>query len=94
MPNFAVEYTYAPEHAAVRDEHRPARRQWLGEGHEAGVVRMVGPYTDGTGALLIVSAQSADAVSAFLAGDPFAQAGAIAGTRVTEWLNVFGPFGD
>ncbi|GED96232.1 YciI family protein [Gordonia crocea] len=94
MPNFAVEYTYAPDEAALRDEHRPAHRQWLGEGYESGVIRLVGPYTDGSGALLIVSAESSEAVGRILAEDPFARAGAIAGARFTEWLNVFGPFGE
>lgn len=93
MPNFAVEYTYAPQHAALRDEYRSAHRHWLGESYAAGVVRMAGPYADGSGALVLVVADDRQAVADFLANDPFAEAGAIAATRISEWTNVFGPFG-
>ncbi|GAB09918.1 hypothetical protein GOARA_048_01200 [Gordonia araii NBRC 100433] len=94
MPNFAVEYTYAPSGAALRDEHRPAHRQWLGDGHDSGVVRMAGPFADGSGAWLMIVAESRDDVANYLAGDPFAKVGAIAATRIHEWVNIFGPFGD
>lgn len=94
MPNFAVEYTYAPAQAALRDEHRPAHRQWLGDGYEQGVVRMAGPFADGSGAWLMVVAKDRDGVLEHLANDPFAKVGAIAATTITEWVNVFGPFGD
>ncbi|MFT3901476.1 MAG: YciI family protein [Gordonia sp. (in: high G+C Gram-positive bacteria)] len=93
MPNFAVEYTYAPDRAAVRDEHRPAHRQWLGDGHERGIVRMAGPFVDGSGAWIMVAADDERGVRDFLAGDPFAAVDGIAAVRIHEWLNVFGPFG-
>lgn len=93
MPNFAVDYTYAPDQAALRDEHRPAHRRWLGERHAAGEVLAVGAYADGSGALLIVAADDQQAAAALLADDPFAHAGAIAGTLVREWPNLYGPFG-
>ncbi|MFT4202245.1 YciI family protein [Gordonia sp. (in: high G+C Gram-positive bacteria)] len=94
MPNFAVEYTYAPEQAALRDEHRPAHRDWLGAGHSSGIVRMAGPFADGSGAWVMIDAADEQAVRDHLAGDPFAKVGAIAATRIREWVNVFGPFGD
>ena len=31
MPFFAVQYTYRPAKAALRDQHRPLHREWLGE---------------------------------------------------------------
>lgn len=93
MPNFAVEYTYAPEHAALRDEHRPAHREWLAAGYESGVIRMAGPFADGSGAWVMVDAADHAGVEDLLAGDPFAEVGAIAAVRINEWINVFGPFG-
>lgn len=94
MPNFAVEYTYAPEQAALRDVHRPAHRQWLGQGYENGTLRFAGPFADGSGAWVMVAAPDRQTVVELLADDPFAKVGAIAATRITEWVNVFGPFGD
>ncbi|MFT3714997.1 MAG: YciI family protein [Gordonia sp. (in: high G+C Gram-positive bacteria)] len=92
MPTFAVEYTYDPAAAALRDEHRPAHRRFLGEGHEAGRVLLSGPYADGTGALLMIAADDEQAVADYLATDPFALVGAIGATRITAWTQVYGPF--
>ena len=92
MAVFHVEYTYAPEAAAVRDEHRPAHREFLGGLHERGVLLFVGPFTDGSGAALMVNADDADAARTLLAADPFAHADAIAAVTVREWKQVYGPF--
>ncbi|GAA3960074.1 YciI family protein [Gordonia caeni] len=94
MPTFAVEYTYHPDRATLRDEHRPAHRLWLQTGHEAGVVLMVGAYHDGSGALLVLRADDEAAAAEVLAHDPFALAGAIDDTRIKAWSNLYGPFGD
>ena len=93
MAKFAIEYTYGADLLAVRDEHRPRHRQWLQDRHEAGDILLVGPYTDGTGALLIVAADDERAAAQLVAQDPFAEAGAIDAVRITEWMEVFGPFG-
>ncbi|WOC14423.1 YciI family protein [Gordonia sp. MP11Mi] len=92
MSTFHVEYTYAPEAAAVRDEHRPAHREFLGVLHEAGELLYVGPFTDGSGAALMIVADDETAARAILAGDPFAAADAIAAVTVREWKQVYGPF--
>ena len=92
MSIFHVEYVYAPEAAAVRDEHRPAHREFLGALHADGRLLFVGPYTDGSGAALMVVADDEEAARALLAGDPFAAADAIAATTVREWKQVYGPF--
>lgn len=92
MPIFAVHYDYAPDKAAVRDEHRPLHRTWLGEEHEAGNVLTCGPYPDGTGALILLRADDLAAAHTFLANDPFHAHDAIAAVRVTEWVQVYGPF--
>ena len=47
MPFFAVQYTYRPAKAALRDQHRPVHREWLAEEHSAGNVLILGhPYVD------------------------------------------------
>ncbi|MBM7367667.1 YciI family protein [Gordonia hydrophobica] len=92
MALFAVDYTYAPDAAAVRDQYRPEHRAWLGAQHEAGTLQFVGPYPDGTGALLMITADDLDGADALLANDPFAREKAIAAVTIKEWVQVFGPF--
>ncbi|MEZ5211365.1 MULTISPECIES: YciI family protein [unclassified Gordonia (in: high G+C Gram-positive bacteria)] len=92
MPKYVAEYTYLPDTAALRDEHRPAHRLWLHDGHEAGIVLAVGAFADGSGALVIVNADDAEAAAEVLAHDPFALVGAIDETRVREWNCLYGPF--
>ncbi|MDY6810551.1 MAG: YciI family protein [Actinomycetota bacterium] len=92
MTIFAVHYTYTPAKAAVRDEYRSRHREWLGEEFRAGNVLTSGPYPDGTGALILIRADSLDAAEAFLANDPFNAHQAVDGVRVVEWTQVYGPF--
>ncbi|MCK8612543.1 YciI family protein [Gordonia sp. C13] len=92
MPFFAVQYTYRPAKAALRDQHRPLHREWLGEENKAGNVLVAGPYPDGSGALIIISAADLEAAEAFLANDPFQAHQAVDAVRIDEWNQVFGPF--
>ena len=66
MAIFAVHYTYRPEKAELRDQHRRLHREWLGEEHSAGNVLLAGPYPDGSGALILVRADDLDGAKAFL----------------------------
>ncbi|WP_019929796.1 YciI family protein [Nocardia sp. BMG111209] len=94
MPIFAVHYTYTDATAAGRDEHRPAHRDWLSGRVDAGVVLSTGPYTDGSGALLLFRADDAEALEKVLAQDPFSRAGVIDAVRFAQWQPVFGAFAD
>jgi len=91
MPQFAVEYTYQQNSDAVRDEHRPRHREWLRGLYDDGALLLSGPFTDGTGALLIFSAADADALAALLKADPFDAVGVVASARVKAWSPVIGP---
>ena len=92
MPLFAATYTYSPELAERREENKPAHRRWLSEQVDAGRILTVGPFTDGSGALLIVSAGSADDVEELLSRDPHRTADLVADTAIRPWLPVFGQF--
>ncbi|MCX4094298.1 YciI family protein [Nocardia sp. alder85J] len=94
MPIFAVHYTYTEATVPGRDRHRPQHRAWLAGQAEAGVVLTTGPYTDGSGALLLFRADDAEALEKLLAQDPFAQNGVIDAVRFAEWQPVFGAFAD
>lgn len=90
MSVFAVEYVYAAGSDAIRDEHRPGHRGFLSG--LAGDFALVasGPYVDGSGALLLISAPSQASLAETLKNDPFAINGAIAALRITEWSPVTG----
>ena len=70
----------------------PAAPQVARGGARAGNVLTCGPYPDGTGALILLRAHDLAAAEVFLANDPFHAHSAIAAVRVTEWVQVYGPF--
>ncbi len=91
QPIFAVQYSYGAgaEAAAQRDEHRPAHRDFLVSLGPA--MAAAGAYTDDpTGALLLIKAESAEAVHALLEDDPFNVHGLIASVRVNQWSCAIG----
>ncbi|NUT71737.1 YciI family protein [Pseudarthrobacter sp. C4D7] len=90
MTVFAVEYVYAADSTETRNQVRPAHREWTGGLAEDSVIVASGPYGDGAGALLIFKASDENALNSILKQDPFAEAGVIAGTRITEWSPVTG----
>ncbi|MDQ0665042.1 uncharacterized protein YciI [Arthrobacter ulcerisalmonis] len=90
MTVFAVEYVYAANSTESRNETRPAHREWLAGLAEDSVLLASGPYGDGAGALLIFKATDESALNSILKQDPFAAAGVIAGTRITEWSPIIG----
>ncbi|WP_138443754.1 YciI family protein [Sinomonas susongensis] len=90
MTVFAVEYRYDASTAARRDEVRPDHRGWLSEIAEAGQLLVSGPYEDGTGALLLMKADDAEALQSLLAQDPFAVEGLIADSSAAAWTPVSG----
>ncbi|WP_029135363.1 YciI family protein [Nakamurella lactea] len=91
MPIYAVQYDYQPDRDADRDTYRPEHRAYLQSLQDAGTVLLRGPYTDaagGPGALLVVRAESPDAVGAALDPDPFNREGLIRNRTVREWTPV------
>ncbi|MGW5074966.1 YciI family protein [Rhodococcus sp. NPDC004095] len=92
MPVIAVEYTYSASTAAARDALRPDHRGWLAGLVESGTVLSTGPYADGTGALILVSAADVEAARTLFENDPFGRAGLVEAARFTEWTPVMGAF--
>ena len=84
-------YFYSAEPEALA-EIRPIHREWLKGLYEAGTLLASGPMVDNPGALLIIKAESVEAVSALLDNDPFDIAGFIGERVVTQWNPVFGPW--
>jgi len=93
MTVFAVHYTY-DDRTDRRDEVRPEHRAYLGRLESEGTLLASGPYADEgvPGALLVMSAGSADEVDALLDTDPFVREGLVSARVVREWTQVFGPW--
>lgn len=90
MTVFAVEYVYAAASTEARNTARPEHREWTSGLAQEGTILASGPYGDGAGALLIFKAADQAALNSILKQDPFAAAGVIAGTRITQWSPVTG----
>lgn len=87
MPAFAAVLEFTDD-AELRQKTRPAHREYLGGLLEAGNIRLSGPYTDDTGALIIYEAASLEEAQAFLEADPYRKAGVLADARIREWKIV------
>ncbi len=90
MSIFAVEYVYGPEAEEARVEHRPKHREWLTALAEAEVVLASGPYADGAGALLLISAADEAAVHELISQDPMTIGGGVTGLKISGWNPVIG----
>jgi uncharacterized protein len=67
---------------------RPVHRQYLAQLRERGQLAASGPFTDGTGALIIYEAASADEAEKLLQGDPFHQNGIFLKYVLRPWNPV------
>ncbi|MGD6978219.1 MULTISPECIES: YciI family protein [Citricoccus] len=86
---FAVQYTYVAGLGEERDAHRAAHREFLTSLGPAMVA--AGAFVDDpSAALLLVRADSDEAVRDLLDGDPFKKQGLIHSTDVHEWSCAVG----
>jgi uncharacterized protein YciI len=94
MSLFRIDYLYAADSAATRDEVRPTHRAWLAglDGTEAsdGVKLVAAGPLGAQEAMLIFRAPDSQRVGAVLERDPFAEAGVIDLTTVREWTPTTG----
>jgi uncharacterized protein YciI len=92
---FAVFYTYAEGSDDKRDEHRPAHRAFLRELHEAGKLKVCGPWGQGEapGGMLIFEGESAEEIAELLDADPFREVGVVAERSIRPWEIVIGGLG-
>jgi uncharacterized protein YciI len=92
---FAVFYTYAEGSDDKRDEHRPAHRAFLRELHDAGKLKVCGPWgpEEAPGGMLIFEGESAAEIGALLDRDPFAEVGVVAERSIKSWGIVIGGLG-
>ena len=78
-----------PDGAALRPKVRPAHLENLRPLVNAGRVKIAGPFTDGSGSLIIIDMESeADAI-AFANGDPYVTSGVFASVEIKPFRQVF-----
>ena len=81
-----LEFSADPARLALRPEHR--RR--LIALHEAGKVRLAGPWADESGSLLVFDVADESAVREILADDPYYRATGVTIARIAEWNLIVG----
>jgi uncharacterized protein YciI len=85
---FAVTITYGDKE--LRDQVRPAHREFLKARFDEGVLVESGPFVDDSGALLVYEAETEKKLYEILAQDPYwKNVGVIAGESVKEWNRTF-----
>jgi uncharacterized protein YciI len=67
---------------------RPTHRQYLASLKDRGQLAISGPFADGSGALIVYEAESAEAAEELLRGDPFHAAGVFLSWRLRPWTVV------
>lgn len=68
---------------------RPTHRQYLLELKDRGRLAATGPFTDGSGALIIYEAADRDEAERLLQGDPFSKNGVFVSYVLRPWNPVF-----
>ncbi len=73
---------------------RPAHLRHLEPLAKSGQVILAGPFTDGSGSLIIVEAESREAVWQMVARDPYVQQGVFNRVEVKPFKQVFPDTGE
>ena len=81
---YAAVIEYAQDREKV-ERVRPVHRQYLAGLKERGQLAASGPFADGSGALIVYEAESADAAEALLKGDPFHHEGVFVRWQLRPW---------
>jgi len=79
----------APDGKEKRPQHRPAHLAHLESLAQAGRIPLAGPFTDGTGSLIVIEAESRAAVWEIVSRDPYVVNGVFNRVEVKPFLQVF-----
>ncbi|GAA1119717.1 hypothetical protein GCM10009630_16910 [Kribbella jejuensis] len=91
MAQFVVQLRFDVSETDRRLEVRPAHREYLASLREAGKLVAAGPFTDGTGALLVYDVADEAELRDILAKDPYTPADVYEIATLAEWQTLF-PF--
>lgn len=90
MALHAVTYRYEAAQTDDREANKPAHREWLAARVADGQIVTVGPFLDGSGALLLVEADDDESARSLVDGDPHCVKGFVSEVTVRAWTPVFG----
>ena len=79
----------APDAKEKRPQQRPAHLAHLDPLSQAGRVLLAGPFTDGSGSLIVIEAESREAVWKIVSADPYVTSGVFNRVEVKPFLQVF-----
>ncbi len=79
----------APDAKEKRPQHRPAHLAHLEPLVQAGRIVLAGPFTDGSGSLIVMEAESRAAVWESVSKDPYVVNGVFNRVEVQPFLQVF-----
>lgn len=85
---YAATIEYSQDKAKV-EAARPAHRAYLTSLLEKDQLFASGPFEDGSGALIVYEADTAEAVDALMKADPFHAAGVFLKWTVRPWKVIF-----
>ena len=89
--HYLLLYEYVTDMAQRRAAHRQAHLDRLAVEREAGHIPAAGAFDPPTGAALVFSGVDREHVEAFVASDPYMQAGLITAWHVHRWNMVVSP---
>ena len=89
MPLYVMIGHDAPDSKEKRPVHRPAHLAHLAPLAQVGKVPLAGPFTDGSGSLVVLEAESLAAAWAIVARDPYVVNGIFNHVEVKPFLRVF-----
>jgi uncharacterized protein YciI len=89
MATFAVLWDYTGD-AAVTEASRAAHGAYVRQLLDHGKLLEAGPWTDGSGALLIFSVEDRAELDGLIADDPYTTGGVIVRNDVHEWKASLG----
>ena len=84
-----VSYATYTTDKAKNATHRPAHREYLSRLFDQGKLVAAGPFKDDSGGLFIYEADSVEAASALVAGDPFSTNNVYQKFELKPWTLVF-----
>lgn len=86
-------YEYVPDMLERREPYRDPHRARIAAEREAGRIVAAGAFDPPTGGALVFKGVDREHVEAFVAGDPYLQAGLITSWRVWPWAILWDAFG-
>ncbi len=85
---YAVIASASERASSIRDQVRPAHMEYLGPFNASGTIVIGGPFTDGSGHLIIVDVNNEGEAAEFARNDPYYKEGVVARFEIKPFRKV------